>query len=42
MVPVAVAKFELGESNEEAIKESRILRQREASHVIEQLLEVLI
>jgi hypothetical protein len=39
--PVAVAKFELGESNEEAIKESRILRQRDVSHVIEQLLEIL-
>ncbi|MBU6454418.1 MAG: antitoxin [Cyanobacteria bacterium REEB67] len=38
--PVAVAKFELGESNEEAIRESRILRQRDASHVIEQLLEI--
>jgi hypothetical protein len=39
--PVAVAKFELGESNEEAIRESRTLRQRDASHVIEQLLEIL-
>lgn len=39
--PVAVAKFELGESNEEATKESRILRQRDVSHVIEQLLELL-
>lgn len=39
--PVAVAKFELGESIEEAIKESRILRQRDVSHVIEQLLEIL-
>jgi hypothetical protein len=39
--PVAVTEFELGESNEEAIKESRILRQREVSHVIEQLLEIL-
>ncbi len=38
--PVAVAKFELGDSNEEATKESRILRQRDASHVIEQLLEI--
>ncbi|MBX9725146.1 MAG: hypothetical protein K2X81_27330 [Candidatus Obscuribacterales bacterium] len=38
--PVAVAKFELGESNEEATKESRILRQRDVSHVIEQLLEI--
>lgn len=38
---VAVAKFELGESNEEATKESRILRQRDVSHVIEQLLEIL-
>lgn len=39
--PVAVAKFERGESNEEATKESRILRQREVSYVIEQLLEIL-
>lgn len=39
--PVAVAKFELGESNEEATKESRILRQRDVSHVIEQLMEIL-
>jgi hypothetical protein len=38
---VAVAKFELGESSEEAIKEQRILRQREASEVIEQLLQIL-
>jgi hypothetical protein len=38
--PVAVAKFELGESNEEATKESRILRQRDVNHVIEQLLEI--
>jgi hypothetical protein len=37
---VAVAKFELGESNEEATKESRILRQRDVNHVIEQLLEI--
>jgi hypothetical protein len=40
--PIAVAKFELGESNEEATKESRILRQRDVSHVIKQLLEILI
>ncbi|MBZ0188369.1 MAG: hypothetical protein K8F91_19130 [Candidatus Obscuribacterales bacterium] len=39
--PVAVAKFELGESNEEAIKESRTLRRRDVSHLIEQLLEIL-
>jgi hypothetical protein len=39
--PVAVAKFELGESNEEAIKELRILRQREVSELIEQLLQIL-
>ncbi len=38
--PVAVAKFELGDSNEEATKESRILRQRDVSHLIEQLLEI--
>lgn len=39
--PVAVAKFELGESNEEATKESRILRQRDVNYLIEQLLESL-
>jgi len=39
--PVAVAKFELGESNEEATKESRILRQRDVNYLIEQLLEIL-
>jgi hypothetical protein len=39
--PVAVAKFELGESNEEAVNEQRSLRQREASEVIEQLLQIL-
>ena len=39
--PVAVAKFELGESNEDAIKEQRLLRQREASDVIEQLLRIV-
>ncbi|MDP3509129.1 MAG: antitoxin [Candidatus Melainabacteria bacterium] len=38
--PVAVAKFELGESTEVAIKESRSLRQRDVSHLIEQLLEI--
>ncbi len=38
--PVAVAKFELGDSNEEATKESRILRQRDVSHVVEQLLDI--
>ncbi|WP_223879277.1 hypothetical protein [Chitinimonas arctica] len=36
--PVAVAKFELGEGGEPAQREARILRQREASEVIEQLL----
>lgn len=39
--PVSVAKFELGESNEDATKESRILRQRDVSSVIEKLLDVL-
>ncbi|MBI1272137.1 antitoxin [bacterium] len=39
--PVAVAKFELGESNEEATKESRILRQRDVNYLIEQFLEIL-
>ena len=39
--PVAVAKFELGESNEEVTKESRILRQRDVNYLIEQLLEIL-
>jgi hypothetical protein len=36
--PVAVAKFELGESDESEQREARALRQREASDVIEQLL----
>ncbi len=36
--PVAVAKFELGESDEPEPREARALRQREASDVIEQLL----
>jgi hypothetical protein len=31
--PVAVAKFELGESEEPALREARALRQREASDV---------
>ena len=36
--PVAVAKFELGESNEPEIQEARALRQRDAADVIERLL----
>ncbi len=36
--PVAVAKFELGESDEPELREARALRQREVSDVIEQLL----
>ena len=36
--PVAVAKFERGESDEPEQREARALRQREASNVIEQLL----
>ena len=36
--PVAVAKFELGESDEPEQREVRALRQREASDVIERLL----
>lgn len=36
--PVSVAKFELGESNEPEQYEARILRQRQASDVIDQLL----
>lgn len=36
--PVAVAKFELGESDEPELREARILRQREACDVIEQFL----
>ncbi|MDA8349960.1 MAG: antitoxin [Pseudomonadota bacterium] len=36
--PVAVAKFELGEGDERELREARVLRQREASDVIEQLL----
>ena len=36
--PVSVAKFELGESDEPEQREARMLRQRQASDVIEQLL----
>jgi hypothetical protein len=36
--PVAVAKFELGEGDEPEQRESRALRQREASDVIERLI----
>lgn len=36
--PVAVAKFELGESDEPAQREGRALRQREVSDLIDQLL----
>jgi hypothetical protein len=39
--PVSVAKFELGESDETGLRELRILRQRQASDVIEQLLQLL-
>ena len=37
--PVAVAKFELGEGDEQYQREARTLRQRQASNVIEQLLK---
>jgi len=36
--PVAVAKFEVGESEEPAQRERRVLRQREVSNLIDQLL----
>ncbi|WP_233237848.1 antitoxin [Bordetella sp. LUAb4] len=36
--PVAVARFEVGEGNDPELREARILRQRQASDVIEQLL----
>jgi len=36
--PVAVARFELGETEEPALREARALRQREVSDVIDQLL----
>nr|MBP9150545.1 antitoxin [Rhodoferax sp.] len=36
--PVSVAKFELGEGNEPEQRELRVLRQRQASDVIDQLL----
>jgi hypothetical protein len=35
---VSVAKFELGESDDAAVREARLLRQREASDLIERLL----
>ena len=37
--PVAIAKFELGEGDEQYQREARMLRQRQASNVIEQLLK---
>ena len=37
--PVAVARFELGEDDQADLREARILRQREVSSVIEQLLD---
>ena len=37
--PVAVAKFELGEGDEQYQREASMLRQRQASNVIEQLLK---
>ena len=36
--PIAVARFELGEDDEAEQREARVLRQREVSSVIEQLL----
>lgn len=37
--PVSVAKFELGEGNEPEQREARVLRQRQASDLIDQLLK---
>jgi hypothetical protein len=37
--PVAVARFELGESEEPEQREARVLRQRQVSYVIDQLLK---
>lgn len=39
--PVAVAKFELGGTEEPALREARALRQREVAEVIERLLELI-
>jgi hypothetical protein len=39
--PVLVAKFELGDSNEPDERDRRVLRQREVSEVIDQLLRRL-
>jgi hypothetical protein len=36
--PVSVAKFELGEGDEPELREARILRRRQVSDVIDQLL----
>lgn len=36
--PVALAKFELGEGNDPALREARAVRQRLASNLIERLL----
>lgn len=39
--PVSVAKFELGEGNDQQLRESRALRQRSVSNLIDQLLKEL-
>jgi hypothetical protein len=39
--PVSVAKFELGEGDDEGQRESRVLRQREVSDWIERLLSLI-
>jgi hypothetical protein len=36
--PVAVARFELGEGQEPELREARVLRQRQASDVIDRVL----
>jgi hypothetical protein len=36
--PVAVAKFELGEGHDRELRETRVLRQRQASDLIDRLL----
>jgi hypothetical protein len=39
--PVSVAKFELGEGNEENQRDARVLRQRDVADLIEQLLSLI-
>lgn len=39
--PVSVAKFELGESDDEGQRDARVLRQREVNDLIERMLSLI-